>query len=237
MHHRQGDSSYTSQLNALPRSNNVTYRSTLVGAAFAVAAHCAAAQGFVGGIPAGWTCPGNCGVAGVDGDVTLAPTGAAQYGYVVTGETTPTGLSTFVLPGGTATIGSLLRSISFTATAGDLLKFNFNYITSDGDTYSDYGWARLLNASNLSLAALLFTARTKPSGSIVPGQDLLLPQATLTPASVPISPTQRRARARRGHAWAATPAPVSTSGAATSVGSSQRWRLPQPAPMCSSSAW
>lgn len=164
----------------------MTYRSTLVGAAFAVAAHCAAAQGFVGGIPAGWTCLGNCGVAGVDGDVTLAPTGAAQYGYVVTGETTPTGLSPFVLPGGTATTGSLLRSISFTATAGDLLKFNFNYITSDGDTYSDYGWARLLNASDLSLAALLFTARTKPSGSIVPGQDLPLPQATLTPASVPI---------------------------------------------------
>jgi PEP-CTERM motif len=118
--------------------------------------------------------------------VTLAPTGAAQYGYVVTGETTPTGLSPFVLSGGTTTSGSLLRSISFSANAGDPLKFYFNYITSDGAGYADYGWARLLNASDLSQAALLFTARTKPSGSIVPGQDLPLPEATLTPSSVPI---------------------------------------------------
>ena len=80
-----------------------------------------------------------------------------------------------------------LTSSAFVATAGEKLDFYFNYVTSDGGTYQDYGWARLLNAGDSSQAAVLFTARTKPSGSIIPGADLPNPDATLTPSNVPIT--------------------------------------------------
>ena len=161
-------------------------RSALAAAGLALMAQATHAQTFVGGIPAGWDCQGNCGTAAADGDVTPSPTGAARFGYVVTDTEVQLGLSPFAR-GGEDT-GARLRSTSFAANPGDALKFQFNYITSDGDEFTDYAWARLLNANDLSQAALLFTARTQPSGSIVPGFDLPMPEATLTPASVPIIP-------------------------------------------------
>lgn len=66
-----------------------------------------------------------------------------------------------------------------------MLKFSFNFVTSDGAGYADYAWARLLDASN-NLVALLFTARTAPSGSIVPGFAMPEPTVTLDPTNVPI---------------------------------------------------
>ena len=40
---------------------------------------------FDSGIPAGWTCTGNCGTSGADGVVTLAPSGGSKYGWVASG--------------------------------------------------------------------------------------------------------------------------------------------------------
>ena len=65
------------------------------------------------------------------------------------------------------------------------MKFSFNFVTSDGAGFADYAWARLLDASN-NLVALLFTARTAPSGSIVPGFSMPSPSVTLDPTNVPI---------------------------------------------------
>lgn len=163
-------------------------RSILAAAALAAAAQSADAQTFVNGIPAGWECTGVCGTLGADGDVTLAPTGAAKYGYVVTPQPAAEPGTVLQTPFnlGDENTGSQLRSASFTASAGDPLKFFFNYVTSDGAEFTDYAWARLLNAGDLSQAALLFTARTQPTGSIIPGQGLPSPQATLSPVSVPI---------------------------------------------------
>ncbi|GGY11796.1 PEP-CTERM sorting domain-containing protein [Massilia dura] len=145
----------------------------------------AAAGGFDNGIPADWQCQGNCGAAGADGDVTLAPGGGTSYGYV----TSESGVAGVSLPGvggvGEATTGSRLLSNLFTAEAGQALDFKFNYVTSDGADYSDYGWARLLDASGAQVA-LLFTARTSPSGSAVPGFDMPAAAATLTPGQVGI---------------------------------------------------
>jgi hypothetical protein len=70
-------------------------------------------------------------------------------------------------------------------TAGTDLNFYFDYVTSDGSGYADYAWAELFDSSN-NPVALLFTARTEPSGSIVPGTGLPAPAATLNPSSVPI---------------------------------------------------
>lgn len=152
---------------------------------------------------ASWTCTGNCGTSTANGVVT-APPGSTSYGYV----TTNGGVSNIapyvfnnntINNGGTNTTtnGSTLLSSSFSATAGQNLSINFNYVTSDGAGYPDYAWARLLNASNGTQAALLFTATTMPTGNTVPGQGLTLPgqtalitpNAILTPNYVPIIAT------------------------------------------------
>lgn len=161
----------------------------VAAAALALSAQVAIGQTFNAGIPSGWTTTGSAGTLGSDGVVTLAPGGGGAYGWVST-DSGVTGVSPFSL--GDETNGSVLRSTSFAAGVGDALDFKFNYVTSDGQTvggtyvYQDYGWARVLNASNLSQVALLFTARTEPSGSIIPGAGMALPEATLTPTQVPI---------------------------------------------------
>lgn len=155
-----------------------------LGLVFGVAGHASAAL-FDGGLPAGWTAVGNAGTLGADGVVSLAPSGGSQYGYV----SSANGVNGVALPGvggsGTGTDGSTLRSVVFSAAAGDDLKFFFNYVTSDGAGFADYAWARLLDSTQAEVA-LLFTARTAPSGSIVPGFSMPAPTATLTPSSVPI---------------------------------------------------
>lgn len=145
----------------------------------------ASAALFEAGLPAGWTAVGNSGSLGANGVVTLAPSGGTQYGYV----SSTNGVNGVALPGvggsGSGTNGSTLRSAVFSAQAGDDLEFFFNYVTSDGAGYADYAWARLLDSAS-NQVALLFTARTAPSGSIVPGFSMPTPAATLSPASVTI---------------------------------------------------
>ena len=157
---------------------------TMAGAMFMLAGG-ASAQQFNGGIPASWNCIGICGAMGANGVVTASPqAGSTQYGYVTTAGSTAQANLPGVGGTGTATNGSLLRSSAFSINSGANLTFYFNYVTSDGAGYADYAWARLLNASDLSEAALLFTARTDGAGGpIVPGFEMPDPEATLTPAS------------------------------------------------------
>jgi hypothetical protein len=157
----------------------------MAAGALALMASGASAQQFSGGMPAGWACTGTCGTLGANGVVTLAPGGGTQYGYVSTaGGVVGTSLAG-VGGTGTATDGSKLMSSAFGVGAGDILRFNFDYVTSDGAGFADYAWARLLDGS-FNQVALLFTARTAPSGTIVPGFSMPAPEATLAPPSVPI---------------------------------------------------
>ena len=118
---------------------------------------------FDSGIPATWTCVGTCGTSGADGIVAIAPPGTSTaYGWV----STLNGVMGEVLPGingpgngGGSTNGSTRTSSLFSANAGDALKFYFNYVTSDGATFADYAWAKLLDSIN-NQVAMLFTART-----------------------------------------------------------------------------
>jgi hypothetical protein len=133
-------------------------------------------------------CVGSCGTdAGGNGDVL--PQGTfTSYMYVTT-TGGATGGGTIPIPGaalGTETDGSAL-TLSFSATAGSLLQYNFNYITSDGNGYPDYAWAELETSTGTPVA-LLFTAETQPSGNTTPAPDLPTPVATLDPASAPIGP-------------------------------------------------
>lgn len=140
------------------------------------------AQVFDGGLPAGWQCTGDCGTAPEDGNITLAPGGGTQYGWV----STNAGVAGVLLPGVSAPAdshsGSVLQSHLFTAQAGDALRFTFNYVTTDGSDFSDYAWMRLLHADG-SQAALLATARTSPGGGAVPGFGMPAGAATLDPPS------------------------------------------------------
>lgn len=142
----------------------------------------AAATAFDSGIPAGWTGIGNYGTLGANGVVTTSPEGG-NYGWVSTAGGISLGANDLNI--GSETNGSLLRSGIFSAAAGDSLNFYFNYVTSDGAGYIEYAWARLLD-STLNPVALLFTARTTPSGDTVPGFGLPPIEATIIPASTPI---------------------------------------------------
>lgn len=137
---------------------------------------------FDDGIPEGWTCEGTCGVAIADGVVRLAPSAGARYGWVAT---TASPLRSLGLPEIGGTNGSRLRSPPFAAKAGEPIEFQFNYLTSDGAGYADYAWARLLDTS-LQPVALLFTARTRSSGNIVPGFGMPEIAAEIDPATVTI---------------------------------------------------
>jgi hypothetical protein len=137
-----------------------------------------------------WTCLGQCGSSPADGDVTLSPLGNARYGYLTTAESAALHVSPLNISesGGsgstfTDTNGTLIRSAAFDAQAGDTVSAYFNYVSTDGKGFDDYAWARLTNASDNSLVAWMFTARSTNSSkqSIVPG-DLKVgfdPDATL----------------------------------------------------------
>lgn len=127
-------------------------------------------------------CVGNCGKLGANGVVTASPNGSPTYDWIST-DLGQQGAG--VLAGFGGTDGSRFTSSPFFAKAGSEIKFDFNYVTSDGGNFPDYAWAQLVNTQTGKVVTLL-TARTKPSGSIIPGQDLPAPEATLTPSSVPI---------------------------------------------------
>lgn len=127
---------------------------------------------------------GNYGTLGANGVVT-APPGGVTYGYVSTsGGVGGAGQISGV--GGTN--GSSFQSDPFAASINDLLKFQFNYVTSDGSGFADYGWAELRVSGTDAHVAWLFTGRTQPSGNIAPGFGLPGLDATLTPATSPIIP-------------------------------------------------
>jgi len=140
---------------------------------------------FDGGIPAGWTVIGNAGTSGADGVVTLAPGGGSKYGWVSTNGGVLLGTQDLNID--LETNGSILRSSLFSVDAGDDLVFHFNYVTSDGSGFIEYAWSRLLDSA-LNPVALLFTARTNPDGTTVPGFGLPPIAATIDPAIAPIIP-------------------------------------------------
>lgn len=156
----------------------------LVGGMLALLAHGASAQIFDNGLPASWQCVGTCGTAEADGDVLLAPNGGTRYGWISTNGGAPGVLLPGVHSPADSGGGSLLRSHLFTATAGQALTLQFNYVTTDAGDFSDYAWIRLMRADG-NPAAVLVTARTSPGGgSVVPGFGMPPPQATLTPPFV-----------------------------------------------------
>ena len=137
-------------------------------------------------IPAGWTCLGNCGTLGPDGDVP-APPGGSTYQYVSTsGGPTFSGLNL----GFNETNGSLLTTNMFSVSGSSQLAFNFNFVTSDGAGSPDYAYARLLPSGGSPI--LLFTARTCQTTpcDTVPGVGMppLGAGVTLVPPSTPVTP-------------------------------------------------
>ncbi len=130
------------------------------------------------------TVVGNYGTLGANGVVTAPPSGST-YGFVSTNGGVSGGGQ---ISGVGGTTGSSFQSDPFAAGVGDTLSFFFNYVTSDGAGFSDYGWAELRRAGDNSHVAWLFTGRTQASGNIAPGFGLPALDATLVPATSPIIP-------------------------------------------------
>lgn len=165
-------------LSRLMKSGSSTALALTVASAAAMSFFSTEAQA----IPLGWTGVGSYGTSGADGVVT-APPSSTTYDWISTS-------GGVIMPGlalGGETNGSLLKSNVFAGNTGDSLKFYFNFITSDGAGFADYAWARLFNLTDSSITYLV-TARTKPSGTIIPGFGMPAIDATLTPPSVPIIP-------------------------------------------------
>ena len=133
------------------------------------------------------TCVGTCGTGTANGDVTLPP-GFSSYNYVTTagGPAGGGNLPSLFGPAGvTSTNGSTFTTDAFTATAGEMINFNFNYVTSDGSSsFPDYAWAGLLSTDGGS-NYLIFSAQTQPTGNTVPGETLpaLAPGTALVPTT------------------------------------------------------
>lgn len=147
------------------------------------------------------SCVGVCGTLGANGVVTAPPIGGA-YGYVTTAGGVAGAGSIGI---GSETNGSEFISDVFSADLGSELEFYFNYVTSDGSSFVEYGFAELLTSADDSLG-FLFTARTTPSGDTSPGFGLPTNISTLTPTSTPIiggAPTWSPLGGSSGSCWAA----------------------------------
>ncbi len=139
----------------------------------------------------GDACTGVCGMDSANGDVTNPP-GFSSYFFVTTARA-PSGGGTlpavFGSPGATSTNGSTSTTPSFSATAGELIDFEFNYVTSDGSSnFPDYAWAALMSTDGGS-NYLIFSAQTQPTGNTVPGFTMppLASGASLIPPTAPIT--------------------------------------------------
>jgi hypothetical protein len=137
-------------------------------------------------------CTGVCGTDTANGVVTNPP-GLSSYSYVTTAGA-PSGGGTLPAAIGSAgvisTNGSTYTTSAFSATAGELINFEFNYVTSDGSSnYPDYSWAALMSTDGGS-NYLVFSAQTQPTGNTVPGQTLpsLAPGTSLVPSTSAIIP-------------------------------------------------
>lgn len=146
-------------------------RNLLLASTFAVAASFASSAALAD------VCVGNCGTSGADGVVTLSPSGNSSYQWI----STYNGVSgAGQISGIGGTDGSQLSTSVFSANAADPLNFYFNYVTSDGAGYADYGWAELRTDADAHVA-WLFTGRTQPSGDTSPGFGLPANDSTLNP--------------------------------------------------------
>ncbi len=150
------------------------------------------AGGFAATQASAAVCTGACGSLGANGDVSAPPDGSGSYGWISTfGGVNGAGQLASV--GGTD--GSSFATSAFTATAGQNLHYNFNFVSSDGQDapgqfiYEDYASVQLIDVSTGNPVAMLFNARTEPAGTIVPGTGLppISPGVTLNPASVTMS--------------------------------------------------
>ena len=135
-----------------------------------------------GAISPGWTTVGNSGSSSAQDGVVNIPSGYSSINWISTNG----GVDGNTLPGYPGTNGSTATSPTFSAAAGDQLSFMFDYVTSDGSGYPDYGWAGLYNSADNSLAAMLFTAVTTPSGNTVPGNGMPPIDAVTNPSFVSV---------------------------------------------------
>lgn len=125
-----------------------------------------------------WTATGTAGLIEGTTTVPVSSTGNTPFGYLTTTggvqDMSPLHLKTDGKGSEASENGSRIRSGVFSASRGDSLSLQFNFVSTDGRGYEDYAWARLVHAGSDTTAAWLYTARSDRSarGSVVPGNVL-----------------------------------------------------------------
>lgn len=127
---------------------------------------------------------GNAGIGTANGSVADSPVGSKYLFVSTAGSSATAGYGL-----GSETNGSEFTTLSFTANAGAMLDYFFNYVTSDGAGFSDYAYATLNSVGSGVAPVNIFNARTEPSGDTVPGNGLpaIASGVTLTPSTSAIT--------------------------------------------------
>jgi hypothetical protein len=100
-----------------------------------------------------WNGFGNAGATVGDGVVGASSQGG-QYGYVSTVNSLPP--PSIGIGIGAEKNGSYAQSDVFSVNSGDTLSFLYNYVTPDAGAFSDYSWARLIDANDTTQFFILF---------------------------------------------------------------------------------
>lgn len=138
-------------------------------------------------LPVGFTCvggPTSCGLNTAASASVPLPPSTLPYVFVSTTGGTD-GVGQCCSAGGVN--GATLTSPIFQRSAGEILSFAFNYITSDGGQFNDYAHCSLFSSGNLFIGRLI-TARTAASGDTIPGAGLGAISAVTVPSNNPIIP-------------------------------------------------
>lgn len=110
-------------------------------------------------LPSGWVLS-QSGVGGVSEAVAnLNPTQGSVFGWI--DNTGTTDMRFTGVPG--AATGSTLTSPTFTLASGQQLSIDLNFLTNDGEEFSDFAYAALVRANTSTVIAKLYTANTTGS--------------------------------------------------------------------------
>lgn len=123
-----------------------------------------------------YTCTGTCGTDTANGVVTAPPAGGS-YGFVSTnGSAVNAGVAPVVHFDGGQTWANGSKAVSGVFSTSGTIAASFNFVSTDGDGFADFAWARVIDATNNNptnnTVAWLFTAGATNSGrsNVVPGE-------------------------------------------------------------------
>jgi hypothetical protein len=117
-----------------------------------------------------FTCDGNCGTSGPDGDIGASPL-SGTYGWISTEISSTFAVDVVGAQRPDGVLGNGTRAVSMDFVSDGNINAWFNFITTDSRDFGDYAWARLIDAETNLTASWLFTVRGSKQGTdnLIPG--------------------------------------------------------------------